>query len=89
MWISRAKWEAMERRVDGLERLEYLKKEAEDRLKNEGAFKRTVYDVSLFTYSNVPSVQLTAWDAIDLILKHLGLSLTMKRGTPDRVELER
>ena len=92
MWINRSKWEAINKRLDDLE-----KKIPGTPYSEPLTF--TVYDETVRKsyasagicdwYRMVPKQEITVKDAIERILKHLGVELTYVAGTPATVVMQK
>lgn len=90
MWINKEKWEALNKRIDDLEK------------KIPGApssepLNFSVYDKANlmayrdlgFQWREIPKQEISVKDAISKILDHLGLELAYVNGTPDAVVMQK
>lgn len=85
MWISREKFEALERRIKSLE------------LSQENSLF-TVYEpkalerarmVGVYGFGHIKQERLNCKSVIQKILAHLGMEIEYTEGTPDVVELKK
>ena len=80
MWVSKAKWEEMEKRLKALEDRKY-----DDRF--------TVYKkmdpmyMSVYSWHNWPSADITVKALVEKILEKLGMELAYIEGKPETVEM--
>ena len=92
MWISRKKWDALNKRLDDLEKKipgapssEQLTFTVYDETMRKLYASAGIYD----WYRLVPHQEVSVKDAIERILTHLGIELTYVAGTPATVVMQK
>lgn len=83
MWVSRAEWESLKRRVDWLEKERVSKEETTFTVFDKSSNPAVYYD----PYRTCPNEKVPVKTAIERIMDKLGMKFEYVKGTPARVDL--